>query len=48
MKKVKGYITRIIIMDTTKYWARFKEGFDIHPLTFRCTRSKRLVVRINA
>lgn len=47
MKKVKGYITRIIIMDTTKYCAPLKEGFDIHPFTFICTRSKRLVVRVN-
>ncbi len=48
MKKVKGYITWIIIMDTTKYWAPLKEGFDIHSLTFICTRSKRLVVQVNA
>lgn len=47
-KKVKTCIVRIIIYEYNQILASLKEGLDIHPLTSICTKSRRLVVEVDA
>jgi hypothetical protein len=46
--KIKTCIARIIIYEYNQILASLKKGLDIHPLTSICTKSKRLVVEVDA